>query len=189
MEQMTGLKLFMILLGCKPKGRYTEQHDLFFAVGTSVADLKMDIADFWPEADGKIHIDAWREVTKVDGYSLKIIPNREIHQSDSHSLFFVNLGGYKKGEFDELHYKMLIVAQTLAEASQRAKETTFYKHMGFEGAVSHIDDKYGVDIDDAFNVEDVLSPAIKSQFHIDIVADNDAPEDVLHLGYLPLSKV
>jgi hypothetical protein len=172
MEQMTGLKLFMILLGCKPKGRYTEQHDLFFAVGTSVADLKMDIADFWPEADGKIHIDAWREVTK-----------------DSHSLFFVNLGGYKKGEFDELHYKMLIVAQTLAEASQRAKETTFYKHMGFEGAVSHIDDKYGVDIDDAFNVEDVLSPAIKSQFHIDIVADNDAPEDVLHLGYLPLSKV
>lgn len=187
--QTTNLKLFMILLGCKPKGRYTEQHDLFFAVAESIAALKTEIAEFWPESDGKIHIDAWREVSAVGGYSLKILPAGEVQAPNSNRLFFINLGGYRKGEFDELHYKMLVVADTIAEASRQAKETAFYKHTGFEGAVSHIDDKYGVDIDDIFNVEDVLSAAIKSRVHVYIEADSHAKEDVLHLGYLPLSKV
>jgi Domain of Unknown Function (DUF1543) len=33
-------KLFMILLGCRPKGRHTEQHDIFFGIGNELADLK-----------------------------------------------------------------------------------------------------------------------------------------------------
>jgi hypothetical protein len=28
---------------------------------------------FWPEAKGKIHIDAWREITSVDNHSIEII--------------------------------------------------------------------------------------------------------------------
>jgi len=30
----------------------------------------------WPEAKGKIHIDSWREVTLVDGYSIEIVPKK-----------------------------------------------------------------------------------------------------------------
>jgi hypothetical protein len=59
---MSNLKIYMILLGCKPPGRNTEQHDLFFGIGRSLSDVKGDILDFWTEAGGKIHIDAWREV-------------------------------------------------------------------------------------------------------------------------------
>lgn len=189
MEQMADLKLFMILLGCKPSGRFTEQHDVFFAIGNSIADLKTDIADFWPEANGKIHIDAWRTVTRVDGYSLKVVPATQAIDTNLKKLFFINLGGYKKGEFDELHYKMLVVADTLAEASRQAKETAFYRHTGFEGAVSHIDDKYGVDVDDVFNVADVLPAVSKNSFRIQIAPDDNVQEDILNLGYLPLSKV
>ncbi|SMC72621.1 DUF1543 domain-containing protein [Pedobacter nyackensis] len=189
MEQSAQFKLFMLLLGCKPEGRHTEQHDVFFAIGQSIADLKIDIADFWPEAKEKIHIDAWREVTMVDGFSLKILPAVEASDASLKKLFFINLGGYKTDEFDELHYKMLIVADSLAEASSRAKETAFYKHTCFEGAVSHIDDKYGVDVDDVFNVADVLPASAKSRFCIQIEKGSHAPEDAFHLGYLPMSKV
>lgn len=189
MKSVASPKLFMILLGCKPDGRLTEQHDIFFAIGNSITDLKTDIADFWPEAKGKIHIDAWREVTAVDGYRLQVIPIANRSSVNPKKLFFINLGGYKKGEFDELHYKMLLVADTLAEASRLAKDTAFYKHNGFEGAVSHIDDKYGVDVDDVFEIADVLPAHIKSRFCIRLDSGSNIPEDQLNLGYLPLSKV
>ncbi|WEK19162.1 MAG: DUF1543 domain-containing protein [Candidatus Pedobacter colombiensis] len=189
MEDTGTLKLFMILLGCKPVGRHTEQHDVFFGIGSSISDLKTDIMDFWPEANGKIHIDAWREVTAVGGYILKVAAKSELVEANLNKLFFINLGGYKQGEFDELHYKMLLVADTMADASKLAKETTFYKHTGFEGAVSHIDDKYGVDVDDVFEIADVLPDRVKSRFHIQIERASALFEDELHLGYLPLSKV
>jgi hypothetical protein len=41
-------------------------------------------------------------------------------------------------------------------ASKKAETSTFYKHCGFEGAPSHIDDEYGVDIDNIYNVTDIL---------------------------------
>lgn len=184
-------KLFMILLGCKPAGRLTEQHDIFFAIGNSISELKEDMINFWPEAEGKFHIDAWREVSAVDGYKLKVVPSADPDPAHANSkkLFFINLGGYKRAEFDELHYKMLIVADTLAEASKLAKDSAFYKHTGFEGAVSHIDDKYGVDVDDIFEIEDVLTAHIKSQFSLTLALCNDGIEDELNLGYLPLSRI
>jgi hypothetical protein len=55
--------LYMIMLGCTPKGRFTEQHDIFFGIGTSVKELVPDMKAFWPDAKGKIHIDAWQKVT------------------------------------------------------------------------------------------------------------------------------
>jgi len=42
----TGLKLFMLLLGCKPPGRHTEQHDVFFGIARSLRDLVPEIQAF-----------------------------------------------------------------------------------------------------------------------------------------------
>lgn len=70
---MADLKLFMVLLGCKPAGRHTEQHDIFFGVATSLKELVPEIKAFWKEGGDKIHIDAWREVTVVDGLQDKSI--------------------------------------------------------------------------------------------------------------------
>ncbi len=186
---MEPLKLFMFLLGCKPPGRHTEQHDIFFTIGSSLETVKQDIIDFWPEANGKIHIDAWRTVTMVEGYQLKVVPAHQKTDEQPNKLFFLNLGGYKKGEFDELHYQLLIVADNLGSALKMAKETAFYKHTGFEGAVSHIDDKYGIDVDDVFEIADVLPSDIKSKYRLQLEAVPDGAADEMHLGYLPLSRL
>lgn len=42
-------------------------------------------------------------------------------------LFFVNLGGYQQGSFEEFHYKLLIVATSQAEAISQAKRSKFYR--------------------------------------------------------------
>ena len=41
------LALFTILLGCKPKGRNVEQHDVFFGVAQKLDDLSDSIKEFW----------------------------------------------------------------------------------------------------------------------------------------------
>jgi Domain of Unknown Function (DUF1543) len=181
-------KLYMIMLGCRPKGRYTEQHDIFFGIGKSLKELIPSMKAFWPEAKGKIHIDAWREVTMVENFKIEVVTRNNSIATDS-QLFFINLGGYKENEFEEYHYKVLAVGNSMAEASKKAKSNTFFKHFTFKGATSHIDDKYGIDVDDIFNVKEILSSTFTEQFEIKITATEDSEEDQLHIGYLKLDKI
>ncbi|NHN26869.1 DUF1543 domain-containing protein [Flavobacterium jejuense] len=179
----------MIMLGCTPKGRLTEQHDMFFGIGNSLYDLKQDMLDFWPEAKGKIHLDAWQKVTQIDGYSIEIVSKSEILKQEER-LFFINLGGYKENEFEEYHYKVLTVAKTKAEAIKKSKKTTFFKHCGFEGAgASHIDDKYGIDVDDIYRVNDILSPKFKEKYQLKITKTISTHEDKKHISYLKFDKI
>jgi hypothetical protein len=113
----------MLLLGCKPQGRFTEQHDIFFGSGNELKDLLPGILAFWP-GPHKIHIDAWREVTEVDGYKISLVPKEDRHEK-KWQLFFINLGGYKKDEFEEYHYKMLVVAAIKAMRSNRRRLLRF----------------------------------------------------------------
>ncbi|MND61206.1 hypothetical protein D3C80_524550 [compost metagenome] len=186
---MNNQKLFMLLLGCKPKGRYTEQHDVFFGVAASIKELIPQIKEFWPEADEKIHIDAWREVSNVDKYSIKLVPKNEDNSYSNLKLFFINLGGYKQNEFDEFHYKMLTVAASKGEAIQKAKQTAFFKHTQFEGANAHIDDKYGIDVDDMFDIEDILPEDVKQHYRLSISIAENTIEDEIRLGYFKLSVI
>ena len=179
----------MLLLGCRPKGRLTEQHDVFFGLAPSLKDLVPQLNAFWPEAKNSLHIDAWREVSSVEGFSIRVVEKAgspEKEQKDQ--LFFLNLGGYKANEFEEYHYKLLTVAPNMPEAIQTAKQTSFYKHTGFKGAASHVDDKYGLDVDDVHLVSDLLSPAVKERYSLEI-SPGKKPEDELHLGYLPAWKI
>jgi len=182
------MKLHMIMIGCRPKGRFTEQHDIFFGIGNSLSDLVPQMKAFWPEAKGKIHIDAWREVSVVDNHSIEII-SKENAVANAAQLFFINLGGYKENEFEEYHYKILATGTSLAEATKKAKATSFYKHYGFKGATSHIDDKFGIDVDDIFNVADILSTVLKEKFALKISEAETDFEDELHIGYLKLEKI
>ena len=180
-------QLFMLLIGCLPPGRNIEQHDVFFGIGNSVKDLVDDVIAFWPEAKGKIHLDAWRAVTNVNGYSISVIAQPNVPSEIQ--LFFLNLGGYKKNEFEEFHYKMLVAAPGRGEAVDQAKQTAFYKHTGFKGANSHIDEKYGVDVDDIFEIKDILPKSCKDKYSLSIQPASGLPEDQIHLGYFKLDTV
>src|SRR3954470_16448799 len=104
---MSDLKLFMVIIGCTPKGRFTEQHDVFFGIGKTLRELIPQMNAFWKEAEEKIHIDAWREIKTVDDYAVRITEKQSAVDDDKTKLFFINLGGYKENEFEEYHYKII----------------------------------------------------------------------------------
>ncbi len=179
----------MVLIGCKPKGRHTEQHDMFFGIANELRDLKSEMKQFWPEAKGKMHVDGWREVTQVNGQNITIIEKSKPSIAASHQLYFINLGGYKKDEFEEFHYKMVIAATDMAKAISISKQSAFFKHTNFEGASSHVDDKYGVDVDDIYNVNEILNEATKTKYQINLSPASKLVNDELHLGYFKFDSL
>ena len=186
------MKLFMLLLGATPGGRHTEQHDVFFGIAETLKDLIPDIKESWPEAGDNIHIDAWREVHFVDGYNVQVYEKNKLTPMGAQKelrLFFLNLGGYKQNEFEEFHYKMLVASENKSIAIRRAKETAFYKHTGFKEAPSHIHDKYEVDVDDVFEIEDILPKHIKENYSVVLSPTNNTIEDKINLGYFQLHKL
>lgn len=172
----------MILLGCKPPGRHVEQHDFFFGIADSLKDLADEMQAFWPEAQGKIHIDGWREVNTVEGHRVNIIPKQEA-SSQSKKLFFINLGGYQPNRFEEQHYVILTAKDDSASALRDAKSTLFFQ----DSNSSHVDDKYGIDVDDIYQIEDILAPDFKEYYQIELVPAVNLVEDEIHLGYLKIS--
>jgi hypothetical protein len=182
-------KLFMVLIGCKPQGRHTEQHDIFFGIADQLRDLIPEMLSFWPEAEGDMHVDGWREVTQVDGQDIKVVGRTDVVPENQKALFFINLGGYKKDEFEEFHYKMVVAAAEKSTAIKAAKQTAFFKHTHFDGANSHIDDEYGIDVDYVYRIEEVLSPSTLAQYQIILADAMAAKEDELHLGYFKLSRL
>ncbi|MDQ6843951.1 MAG: DUF1543 domain-containing protein, partial [Bacteroidota bacterium] len=100
-----------------------------------------------------------------------------------------NLGGYKQNEFEEFHYKTVVVAPEKGAAIRQSKQTAFYKHTGLKEAPSHIDDKYGISVDDIYGIEDILPEEIKMKYGIHISKGNNDPEDQLHLGYFTLESL
>lgn len=175
----------MIIIGGRPKGRYIEQHDIFFGIASELHDLSPEVDAFWPEIAGKWHIDSWREVNYVEGYAVTVALKNDITTDDTQNrLYFVNLGGYKENDMEEYHYKLLAVGPDKGAAVTKAKQTAFYKHTGFKGAASHIDDKYSIDVDDLYELKDILPAAMKEQYRLVITPSPSQIEDELHIGYL-----
>ena len=182
------MKLFYIILGATPESRNIEQHDVFFGIADELRDLVPAMKDFWKEAHGKIHLDCYQEVRFVDGFEVKIVEKTFVQSENQ--LFFINLGGYKPGHFTEFHEQHLMVGKSIGEVVKRVKQTEFYKTMGFENAVSHIDDKHGVDIDDIFNVHDILPKEMKEKYSIILEkSDAEIQENPMAIGYFKIDKL
>lgn len=202
--------LFMVQLGGRPKGRLIEQHDMFFGVADELVDLIPAIDRHWPEVKSKWHVDSYRAVTCVAGYRIDWIAeesersneaeeNSERSNEDEENkdarlkLYFINLGGYLPNDFEEYHHKLLIVAPTQAEAIKRAKQSDFYQQFSFKdkdtpfNAASHIDDKHQVDVDDIYNVNDLL-PTGTLQINEDQTG-TESIEDKAYIGYLSIKNL
>lgn len=182
----------MVLLGSKAPDRNVEQHDYFFGIATSLKELVPQMKAFWPESGKSLHIDGWREVTRVDDYAVHIAPKQEAGTLQAVRLFFINLGGYQPGKLEEQHYTLLSVKTDKAGAIQHSKKTIFYREQsvaGIKGANAHIDEKYGIDVDDVYCIEELLLPEQKLKYHIVLIPDTQLPEDEIHLGYLQLHKL
>ena len=189
--------LFMVQLGGRPKGRLIEQHDIFFGIANQVSELVDDINQHWPEVKNKWHIDSYRAISKVDNYAIKLVESSsQAESANDLKLFFINLGGYQRGSFEEFHYKLLIIASSQADAIKQAKQSEFYKAFAYKdkdspfNAASHIDDKFAVDIDDIYNINDLIS---NIQLLIEPIT-NDSHElvnadDKEYVGYLSIKNL
>ena len=190
--------LFMVQLGGRPKGRLIEQHDVFFGVANQVRELVDDINHHWPEVKNKWHIDSYRAITKVGNHTVKLIESDNQAANDNGlKLFFINLGGYQRGSFEEFHHKLLIVADNQKDAIKQAKQSEFYQQLTFKdkdtpfNAASHIDDKFQVDIDDIYDVNDLVSNIqilIEPRIHNSHELTN-ADEDKEYVGYLSIKNL
>lgn len=190
--------LFMVQLGGRPKGRLIEQHDVFFGVANQVRELVDDINHHWPEVKNKWHIDSYRAITKVGNHTVKLIESDNQAANDNGlKLFFINLGGYQRGSFEEFHHKLLIVADNQKDAIKQAKQSEFYQQFTFKdkdtpfNAASHIDDKFQVDIDDIYDVNDLVSNIqilIEPRIHNSHELAN-ADEDKEYVGYLSIKNL
>ncbi|MDB6137846.1 MAG: hypothetical protein JWO94_918, partial [Verrucomicrobiaceae bacterium] len=173
------LKLYMILLGSKAPGRHVEQHDYFFGIGRSLKELVPAMKAFWREAGTSLHLDGWREVTAVEGHRVKIVlQSTDPLPPEEKRLFFINLGGYQEGRFQEQHYTVLTVKENRDLAFKEAKSTLFFKEKTFKGpgsfgASAHIDDRYGIDVDDLYEIKDILTPSQKELYRIELVPSDD----------------
>ncbi|PTR00097.1 uncharacterized protein DUF1543 [Mucilaginibacter yixingensis] len=185
------LKLYMVLLGSKAPGRSVEQHDFFFGIGATLAELVPAMREFWSEAGNSLHIDGWREVTHVEGHQVNIIPKAQADPGNTKRLFFINLGGYQTGKLEEQHYTLLTVQEDRKQAIKASTGTDFFKTASIEkvkAAAAHIDEKYGIDVDDIYRIDDLLSPAFKALYHIELLPDPNSVPDEIHLGYLKLNQ-
>ncbi|MFD2865144.1 DUF1543 domain-containing protein [Mucilaginibacter antarcticus] len=186
------LKLYMLLLGSKAPGRHVEQHDFFFGIAASLPELVPAIKTFWRGAVGNLHIDGWREVNTVQGYSIVVVLKDENTVPSDNKLFFINLGGYTAGQLEEQHYVILSVNTDRSQAIQNAKKAAFFKTntiASVKGANAHIDDKYGIDVDDIYKIEEMLPKAQKDKYHIAIAPGANLCEDEVHLGYFRLDRL
>ena len=177
---MEAQKLFVVLLGCTPSDRNIEQHDVFIGVGESLEALAPQLKAFWPVEN--LHIDAYWIVEHVDGYRIEISKNTR--EDRSVELYFVNLGGYIAGEFEEFHKKLLVVAPNVPAASRKAKEDPFFKAGAQlpDRLVSHIDDRYTVD--EVINLSERL-PGHSIALREDSSGTPSAPT----IGYITFEKL
>lgn len=186
------MKLFMLIVGATPPGRSIEQHDVFFGVGDHLAALLPQLDAFWPQVGHHWHIDAWREVNVVDGYRVTLLPAAAATPESGTALFFLYLGGYQAGHFQEFHHAMLVAAPDKRSALQKAKADPFFRDYNGDSpnAQSHVDNTLSVGVDAFHTVADLLAPPGQSAWRIHLSADGaDLPADELHLGYLPRSKL
>ncbi len=148
--------LFIIGIGGRISKANIEVHDVQFIIAENLSDtydiLKMD----W--YGNSLHIDGYKILKGIDGYRLQL---EAYPQKTELNLFFVNMGGYAKDYFNELHEFGLFAALTEKEAKETAK-----KHL-----LKHISD---IHVDDICNINDCLKFADGEKNYIHIIPDSQS---------------
>ncbi len=133
------LKLFAVLLGGRVKGCNIELHDVVFVIDKNIESSYPKLVNKWfGKSPDRLHIDSSVELKQIDGYEVSIV-NEPC--DNENSLFFINMGGYKKDYFGELHAMSFFVAKTQEEAATRAKLSLLSENDILQ---QHCDDKTNI---------------------------------------------
>ena len=111
-------KLFMVYLGGAAPGANIELHDIQFVISENIEQAMPELKARWFGEKSGLHMDSYRQVHGADGYRIQL--SSQAPHSAAKKLFFVNVGGYRVGEFCEAPEFDLFVADDAAEAKQKA---------------------------------------------------------------------
>lgn len=110
----------MITLGGKAKNSNIEVHDVQFIIAKDIAETYKVLKENWYGIDLKLHIDSYKEIKVVQGYSIEITDN--ITKDNNNDLYFVNIGGYNKNSMAEIHHYKFIVTNDFSSIKRSAIE-------------------------------------------------------------------
>src|ERR1700753_672769 len=111
------MKLFAIYIGGEVAGGNIEVHDMRFIVAPSITETHAELKRQWWGIPKTLHIDCWAEIDHADGYDVALRSEPSIAEE---KLYYVNLGGYDKSKFIEMHQNVFVVAKSVPEAKARA---------------------------------------------------------------------
>lgn len=160
-----------VLGGTAPRAK-TELHDVAFAVGDSLEAVHEQLLDGWFGDPRGLHVDAWCFLDSVAGHRVRLAhapPDNGLH------LYFVNIGGYRPGEFGERHAWGFFASSNKADAKARAKRTLLQGHESIHK-------------DDLHEIDDCLQVARIGAWHVHLAPDASASNPDIVNGYFPLPK-
>ncbi len=111
------MKLFAIYIGGRHKSANIELHDMRFVLAESIEDTYAQLRKEWWGIPESLHLDCWCELNQADGYKITL---QTKPSKGNLKLYYVNLGGYDKNEFSELHRNTFIVAESETQAKFEA---------------------------------------------------------------------
>ena len=155
-------KLFAVYLGGRAPKCNIELHDVAFVVGTSIEETYTQLLDDWFGSPENLHLNSWFEVRVVDGHALTL---SEASQESTRKLYFVNVGGYLPNKFIEFHEAGFVVAETLRQAKDTARQKLLVE-------------MESVHTDDVFDVDDCIEISRIGRFFVHL-EPTDAPDEML----------
>jgi len=139
-------KLLALYLGGSVPGFSIEAHDVVFVVAKHFEEVIPKVRELWHGDQKSLHIDSWLPLENLNGFDISLVKSEPVDQVKS--LYFVNLGGYLKGQFGEAHYIKFVAADSKVEAKKIAKS-----QVKEEVEVLHTDDL--LDIDECIKITQV----------------------------------
>ena len=108
----------------------------------------------------------------IDGYEILLSKSKP---NQNESLYFINLGGYDKNKFEELHESKFLVGSKTNTIKKRAKDELL---IGYDQV--HTDDLY--DVDDCIKIDKV------SEYYVHLIKTNIPERLEFNNGYHPLPR-
>ncbi len=112
------MKFYAIYIGGAVKGSNVELHDMRFIIADNITDTYPALKKEWWGIPKSLHLDAWAELNHIDGYDISL--KHEKPANEKNKLYFLNLGGYLKHEFSEVHRNIFVVAENEMDAKKKA---------------------------------------------------------------------
>ena len=166
------MKLFGVFLGGRADKCNIELHDVVFTCSESIEKSYFDLLSKWFGNPKRLHIDSWIELKYIDGYKIHLSKSKPSHKR---KLYFINLGGYDKNKFEELHESKFLVGENRIDIKKKAKKILL---LGKDQV--HTDDLY--DVDDCITIDKV------SGYYIHLTKTDILPKLNFNNGYLPIPK-